>query len=61
MEHPNKVFTKIQIYRQVWEQNVEDDNTVMVYMSHLRDKIEEDPKKPKYIQTIRGIGYKFQV
>lgn len=61
MEHPNKVFTKIQIYRQVWEQNVEDDNAVMVYMSHLRDKIEEDPKKPKYIQTIRGIGYKFQV
>lgn len=61
MEHPNKVFTKIQIYRQVWEQNVEDDNAVMVYMSHLREKIEEDPKKPKYIQTIRGIGYKFQV
>lgn len=60
MEHPNKVFTKVQIYRQVWEQGIEDDNAVMVYMSHLREKIEENPKEPKYLQTIRGIGYKFQ-
>lgn len=61
MEHPNKVFTKVQIYRQVWEQSIEDDNAVMVYMSHLREKIEDDPKKPIYIQTVRGIGYKLQV
>lgn len=60
MEHPNKVFTKVQIYRQVWQQGIEDDNAVMVYMSHLREKIEDDPKNPKYIQTIRGIGYKLQ-
>ncbi|MBE6024619.1 MAG: response regulator transcription factor [Cellulosilyticum sp.] len=60
MEHPNKVFTKVQIYRQVWEQGVEDDNAVMVYMSHLREKIEDDPKRPQYIQTIRGIGYRLQ-
>lgn len=60
MEHPNKVFTKVQIYRQVWQQGIEDDNAVMVYMSHLREKIEEDPKNPKYIQTVRGIGYKLQ-
>lgn len=61
MENPNKVFTKVQIYRQVWEQSIEDDNAVMVYMSHLREKIEDDPKKPTYIQTVRGIGYKLQV
>lgn len=60
MEHPNKVFTKVQVYRQVWEQGIEDDNAVMVYMSHLREKIEDDPKKPIYIQTVRGIGYKLQ-
>jgi len=59
MRNPNRVFTKVQIYRQVWEQGVEDDNAVMVYMSHLREKIEENPKKPQYIQTVRGIGYKF--
>ena len=60
MTHPNKVFTKVQIYRQVWQQGIEDDNAVMVYMSHLREKIEDDPKKPVYIQTVRGIGYKLQ-
>lgn len=61
MEHPNKVYTKVQIYRQVWEQGIEDDNAVMVYMSHLREKIEDDPKNPIYIQTVRGIGYMLQM
>lgn len=60
MENPNKVFTKVQIYRQVWEQSIEDDNAVMVYMSHLREKIEDNPRQPKYIQTVRGIGYRLQ-
>lgn len=59
MEHPNQVFTKSQIYHQVWDDTYEDDNTVMVYISHLRDKLEENPKEPKWIQTIRGIGYRF--
>lgn len=60
MEHPNQVFTKSQIYHQVWDEFYEDDNTVMVYISHLRDKIEEDPRKPKLLQTIRGIGYRLE-
>ncbi len=59
LEHPGQVFTKTQIYHQVWEDGYEDDNTVMVYISHLRDKIEENPKEPKWIKTIRGIGYRF--
>lgn len=61
MEHPNQVFTKSQIYHHVWDEYYEDDNTVMVYISHLRDKIEEDPRKPKLLQTIRGIGYRLEV
>ena len=61
MENPNQVFTKMQIYNHVWEDRFGDDNSVMVYISHLRDKIEDDPKNPDYIQTIRGIGYKFTV
>ena len=36
-----------------------DENTVMVYISRLRAKIEDDPAKPKYIQTVRGLGYRF--
>ncbi|MCX8129514.1 MAG: response regulator transcription factor [Clostridia bacterium] len=61
MENPGRVFTKAQIYRNVWDDDFYDDNSVMVYISHLRDKIEDDPKAPLYIQTVRGIGYKFGV
>lgn len=61
MEHPDRVFTKKQLYRSVWEEDTYfDDNTVMVHISRLRNKIEPDPKEPVYIRTIRGIGYKFQ-
>lgn len=61
MQQPMKVFTKAQIYRGVWEDDFYDDNSVMVYISHLREKIEDNPRDPQYIQTVRGIGYKFGV
>ena len=60
IENPNQVFTKEQIYQNVWNENVVDDNTIMVYMKRLRNKIEADPKKPEFLKTIWGIGYKFQ-
>ena len=61
MENPERVFTKKQLYRAVWDEAVYyDDNTIMVHISHIRNKIESDPKNPKYIITIRGIGYKFR-
>ncbi len=59
MEHPGRVFAKDQLYRQVWNENVIDDNTVMVYIKRLREKIEDDPARPSYIKTVRGIGYVF--
>lgn len=59
MEHPGQVFTKEQLYQQVWNENVVDDNTIMVYMKRIREKIEANSKKPVYIKTIRGIGYIF--
>lgn len=59
MEHPGKVYTKQQLYRAVWDDDYYyDDNTVMVHISRIRNRIEEDPQKPKYLKTIRGIGYK---
>jgi DNA-binding response OmpR family regulator len=62
MKNPDKVFTKKQLYRQVWEEDLYyDDNTIMVHISRLRNKIEADPRNPEYIKTIRGIGYKFQI
>ncbi|NLK97255.1 response regulator transcription factor [Defluviitalea saccharophila] len=59
MEHPERVFTKRQLYQAVWDEEYYfDDNTVMVHISRIRNRIEDDPQKPKYLKTIRGIGYK---
>lgn len=61
MKSPGKVYTKVQIYENISGEYFEtDDNTVMVHISKLRDKIEDDPKKPEYIKTIRGVGYKIE-
>lgn len=61
MKNKNKVFTKGQLYEHVWDQSyLGDQNIIMVYISKLRDKIEDNPKEPKYIKTIRGLGYMFE-
>lgn len=58
MKRPGKVFTKQEIYEFLWEEEYfNDDNTIMVHISNLREKIEENPKNPTKIITIRGIGY----
>ena len=54
------VFSTEKIYQRVWhEDDFEIDNTVMVHIRNLRDKIEDDNKKPLFIQTVWGVGYKF--
>ncbi|SFJ90307.1 DNA-binding response regulator, OmpR family, contains REC and winged-helix (wHTH) domain [Thermoflavimicrobium dichotomicum] len=59
LSYPNKVFTKEQIFNQIWgEEFIGDENTVMVHISRLRSKIEDQPDKPKYIRTVWGLGYK---
>ncbi|WP_408071868.1 response regulator transcription factor [Butyrivibrio sp. JL13D10] len=61
MKNPGRVFTKVQIYEHVNGEYYEnDDNTLMVHMSKLRDKIEDDSKNPKYLITVRGLGYKME-
>lgn len=60
MKSPGRVFTKAQLYNCInGEALRSDDNTMMVHISNLREKIEDDPRHPIYIRTIRGIGYKF--
>lgn len=57
--HPNRVFTKEQIYQLVWNDNYYgDDNVINVHMRRLREKIETNPSEPVYIKTLWGIGYK---
>lgn len=59
-EHPHRIFTIAQLYENVWEQpNFGDEKTVVMHISKIRKKIEPDTNKPKYIQNIRGLGYKF--
>jgi len=55
-----RVFTKKQIYTQVWgEEYAFDDSNIMSFISKLRKKIEPDPEHPFYILTVRGVGYRF--
>ena len=56
------MFTKRQLYSAVWVENDwYDDNTVMVHISRLRSHIEEEPGNPRYLKTIRGVGYKLHM
>ena len=61
MKSPGRVFTKLQIYENINGEYFEsDDNTIMVHMYKLREKIESDPKNPVYIKNVRGLGYKLE-
>ena len=61
MESPGRVFTKKQIFERAWDDYfIGDDSTIMVHISNIRSKIEEDSKNPKYLKTIKGLGYKFE-
>lgn len=61
MRSPGRVFTKVQLYEQVNGEWFEaDDSTMMVHISKLREKLEADPRRPRYIQTVRGLGYKIE-
>lgn len=59
-KNQGKILTKQRIYEEVWgEEYVYDDNNIMAIISRLRKKLETNPSTPKYIQTIKGIGYRF--
>lgn len=59
-QQPEKVFSKGQIFEKVWgSAYLGDDNTVMVHIRRIRNKLEDDPNEPKFIKTVWGLGYKF--
>lgn len=60
MRHPNRVLSRDQLLQAVWNYDFAGDTRIVdVHVSHLRDKIEENTRKPRYIKTMRGVGYKF--
>lgn len=61
LDNVNRIFSKDMLYDLVWGSAIIDENAIMVYINRLRQKIEEDPSKPQYIQTVRGLGYRFVV
>lgn len=62
MEHPGQVFPAEKIYERVWKEvaNYTVENTVMVHIRHIREKLEIDTKNPKYVKVVWGIGYKME-
>lgn len=59
-QNPGKVFSKEQIYDIVWKEPYSGDyNIVMSHIRNIREKIEDDPSRPVYIQTVWGVGYCF--
>lgn len=61
LDNINRIFSKQMIYEMVWGETIIDENAIMVYINRLRQKIEDEPAKPRHIQTVRGLGYRFVV
>ncbi|MFJ7650144.1 response regulator transcription factor [Lysinibacillus sp. NPDC097279] len=62
MHNPNRILSKETLFERVWSEDFfGSDNTVMVHIRRLREKIEHDPSKPVYITTVKGLGYKLVV
>ena len=60
-EHPGRVFTRAQLLDGVWGSEFYDDHVVEVHVANLRRKIEDDAGPPRYVQTVRGVGYRVGV
>lgn len=61
-ENPNHVFTKEELFNNIWDmESIGDIATVTVHIKKIREKIEFDTSKPRYIETIWGVGYRFKV
>ncbi|MBP3927188.1 MAG: response regulator transcription factor [Clostridium sp.] len=60
MRSPGRVFSAEEIYERVWNERAVNTDTVMVHVRNIREKIEINPKKPKYLKVVWGVGYKME-
>ncbi|MFR5601217.1 MAG: response regulator transcription factor [Lachnospiraceae bacterium] len=60
MKHPGHVFSAEEIYEKVWNERAVNTDTVMVHVRNIREKIEVNPKDPKYLKVVWGVGYKIE-
>ena len=63
LANPNMPFSREALIEAIWGYGsaIEDDRTIDAHMRHLREKIEDDPSEPRWLMTVRGVGYKFKV
>jgi DNA-binding response OmpR family regulator len=60
MKNPGRVFSAEEIYERVWNERAINTDTIMVHVRKIREKIELDPKEPKYLKVVWGVGYKIE-
>ena len=61
MKYPGRVFSADELYERVWNEKAITTDTVMVHIRKIREKIERDPKNPRYLKVVWGVGYKIEV
>ena len=60
-QNPGRVFSGEEIFKEIWkEKYFEGNNTVMVHIRKIREKIEDNPRQPQFIKTVWGVGYKIE-
>ena len=60
IQNPGRVFPAEEIYERVWNERAVNTDTVMVHIRNLREKIEVNPREPKYVKVVWGVGYKIE-
>ena len=60
MRNPGRVFSAEEIYERVWNEKAINTDTIMVHVRNIRDKIEINPREPKYLKVVWGVGYKIE-
>ncbi len=60
IRHPGRVFSAEEIYERIWNEKAVNTDTIMVHVRNIREKIEIDPKNPKYLKVVWGVGYKIE-
>ena len=59
-KNPGRVFSADEIYERIWQEKAVNTDTIMVHVRNIREKIELDPKNPKYLKVVWGVGYKIE-
>ncbi len=60
MKNPGRVYSADEIYERVWNEKAINTDTIMVHVRNIRDKIEINPREPKYLKVVWGVGYKME-